>query len=629
MVSDSLEEAFLSQEPSKFGDNIVSHKYMGGGGCTSGNHPYMKMEQHHHDQESSSSLQGGKMIIQKKLGGIRAVPFVLVPEVFDRFATIGFHANMITYLTDVLNLPLVRASNTITMFDGTSSLTPLIGAMIADSFAGRFWTIILGTIFFELGLVIMTSSAILKSLHPPSCPTDVNCKEASAYQLGILYLSLILISLGLGGTRPCVVTYAADQLDMTKSGVESRKWNFFNWYYFSLGAARLTAITIVVYIQDNVGWGWGLGIPTIVMTLSLLIFLCGSPLYKSVKPAGSPLIRVVQVIVAAVRKREAVVPQDPRLLYQNKALDAVISLNGRLLHTDQFKWLDKAAVVKAGEVTESSPPNPWRLSTVHRVEELKCLFRLLPIWAAGILFVTANSHNNSFNVRQGKTMDRHLSSSFQIPAASMSFFSISTVMIGLVLYERVFVPCIRRFTGNPSGITYLQRMGIGLVLNILSSVVTSLVEVKRKSVAAQYNLLDDPKAIIPISVFWLAPVYFLHGITEVFMTVGQLEFLYDQSPESMRSIAMGLFWILNSVGHYLGTVLVSLVHDYTGKKTNWLPDRNLNRGKLDYYYWLVAVIQVVNLVYYLICSSYYTYKPVEEVKDEDGESDEDNGPHRI
>ena len=124
---------------------------------------------------------------------------------------------------------------------------------------------------------------------------------------------------------------------MTKSGVAARSWNLFNWYYFSMGMATLAALTLVVYIQDNVGWGWGLAIPTIAMALSILAFLVGSPLYHRIKPGGSPLVRLAQVIVAAVRKRKEVVPADLALLYENRELDAAISLHERLLHTNQFK----------------------------------------------------------------------------------------------------------------------------------------------------------------------------------------------------------------------------------------------------------------------------------------------------
>ncbi|KAK7857689.1 protein nrt1/ ptr family 3.1 [Quercus suber] len=157
------------------------------------------------------------------------------------------------------------------------------------------------------------------------------------------------------------------------------------------------------------------------------------------------------------------------------------------------------------------------------------------------------------------------------------------MLIGLVLYERLFVLFARQFTGNPSGITCLQRMGVGYVVNILATIVASF----RKAEASDHNLLDDPNAIVPITVFWLAPQFCLQGVAEVFMSVGHLEFLYDQSPESMRSTALALYWIAIAMGDYLGTLIVSLVYKYSGMKSNWLPDRNLNRGRLECSYWLV------------------------------------------
>ncbi|CAL5422979.1 unnamed protein product [Camellia sinensis] len=574
--------------------------------------PEKNMTENGEDQEKKE-LQTNK---KKKLGGMRTMPFILANEICDRFGSSGSHANMITYLTKELNMPMVAAANTLSNFVATASLTPIIGALIADSFAGRFWTIIAGSLIYELGLVSMTISATLPQLRPPPCPTQVNCKEASTLQLWILYISLLLSSLGSGGIRPCVVTFAADQLDMSKSSVESRSWNFFNWYYFCMGMASLSALTVVVYIQDNVSWGLGLGIPTIAMAVSVIAFVLGSPLYKKVKPSGSPLVRMAQVLVAAVKKRKEVVPDGVGALYENRELDAGISSNGRLLHTDQLKWLDRAAIVTEEDTKDPTSPNLWRIATVHRVEEIKSIIRMLPIWAAGILLATAQSHQHSFIILQARSMDRHLSPTFQIPPASLSIFSILTVLIGLVLYERAFVPFARRFTKNPAGITCLQRMGIGFTVNILATIVSAIVEIKRKKVAANHNLLDKPTAIIPISVFWLLPQFCLHGLAEVFMSVGHLEFLYSQSPESMRSTAAALHWISISLGNFIGSFMVSMVHMYSGKERNWLPNRNLNRGRLENYYWLVSGIQVLNLLYYVICAWFYTYKPLEDVVDE-------------
>ncbi|KAL2534935.1 Protein NRT1/PTR FAMILY 3.1 [Abeliophyllum distichum] len=527
-------------------------------------------------ENGEEKKKDGNKCKKKQLGGVRTMPFILANEICDRFAGAGFHANMITYLTQVLNLPLVKASNTLTNFGGTSSFTPLIGAFIADSFAGRYWTIIVASIIYVLGMVSITISAVLPQLRPPPCPTQVNCQEASTLQLWVLYIALLLTSLGTGGIRPCVVTFAADQFDMTKSHTDSKSWNFFNWYYFCMGMASLTALTVVVYIQDNVSWGWGLGVPTIVMALSIVAFVLGSRLYRKIKPGGSPFVRLTQVIVAAVKKKNAVTPKDPRLLYENRELDAAISSNGRLLHSNQFKWLDHAAIVTDSDIKESNQPNLWRLATVHRIEELKSIIRMLPIWAAGILLVASHSHLGSFTIQQARSMDRHLSPSFKIPPASMSMFSTLTVLIGLPLYERLFVPLARRFTGNPVGVTCLQRMGIGFGINILATIVSGFIEIRRKTAAAQHNLLDQPTAVIPITVFWLLPQYCLHGLAEVFMSVGHLEFLYNQSPESMRSTAAALYLDSNSNGK-----LHKHSHGISSAQIHWQEQKLVTRQKSE------------------------------------------------
>ncbi|CAK8543028.1 unnamed protein product [Lathyrus sativus] len=574
----------------------------------------MEIEKGIKDSMEMVEKEDSKKMNHRRRGGIRTLPFIFANEACDRFASAGFHSNLISYLTQELNMPLVAASNTLTNFGGTSSFTPLLGALLADSFIGRFWTITIGCLIYELGLISITISTTLPYFRPPPCPTQLNCQEPTSLQLSPLYISLLLTSLGSGGIRPCVVPFSADQVDMSKDGVASRKWNLFNWYFIIMGFASLSALTIVVYIQDNMGWSLGLGIPTIAMLISIILFVLGSPIYKNVKPEGSPLVRLAQVIVAAVKKRNETLPDDPQLLYQNRELDAAISLEGDLLHSNQYKWLDKAAIVTDVDAKDSNaPPNLWNLATVHRVEELKSIIRMLPIWASGILLITSSSHLGSFVIQQARSMDRHLTPSFQIAPANMSIFSVLTMMTGIILYERLFVPFARRFTKNPAGITCLQRMGVGFVINIIATIVSALVEIKRKKVAAEYNLLDDPKAIIPISVFWLVPQYCLHGVAEVFMSVGHLEFLFDQSPESMRSSATALYCITTAVGNYMGTLLVSLVHKYTGKERNWLPDRNLNRGRLDYYYFLISGIQVINLIYYIICAWFYTYKPLGEI----------------
>lgn len=187
--------------------------------------------------------------------------------------------------------------------------------------------------------MLLTLSAVLPQLRPLPCKVGTHqvCQEADFGQQAILYISLLLAALGSGGIRPCVVAFGADQFDETDPKQNTKTWNYFNWYYFVMGVSFVVAVTVLVYIQDNVGWGLGLGVPTIAMFISVVTFIGGYPLYRNLNPSGSPFTRLVQVMVAAYRKRKLPMVSDPKLLYQNDELDASISLSGKLLHTKHMK----------------------------------------------------------------------------------------------------------------------------------------------------------------------------------------------------------------------------------------------------------------------------------------------------
>lgn len=265
------------------------------------------------------------------------------------------------------------------------------------------------------------------------------------------------------------------------------------------------------------------------------------------------------------------------------------------------------------DIKSSEVPNLWRLNTVHRVEELKSVIRMLPIWAAGIILITAYAQQNTFSLNQAKTMDRRVIKSFEIPAGSMTLFTMSSMLLTIALYDRLLIRVARRFTGLDRGITFLQRMWIGFVISILATLVAGFVEVKRKRAASAHGLINSPHSTIPMSVFWLVPQYSLHGIAEAFMSIGHLEFFYDQAPESMKSTASALFWTAIAIGNYVSTLLVSLVHKYSAGAdgSNWLPNDNLNMGKLERFYWVITLLQVVNLIYYSFCAKFYTLKPIQ------------------
>lgn len=131
-----------------------------------------------------------------------------------------------------------------------------------------------------------------------------------------------------------------------------------------------------------------------------------------------------------------------------------------------------------------------------QVEEVKVLTRMLPILASTILMNTCLAQLQTFSVQQGRFMNRHLGS-IEVPAPSIPVIPLVFMSFLIPLYEFLFVPFVRKYTKHPSGITQLQRVGVGLVLSAISMGIAGIVEVKRKN-----QFYKDP--LHPISLFWLS-----------------------------------------------------------------------------------------------------------------------------
>ena len=445
--------------------------------------------------------------------------------------------------------------------------------------------------------MLLTLSASVRGLRP-DCDGGV-CRP-TAGQVGVFFAALYLIALGTGGIKPCVSSFGADQFDETDEKEKKKKSSFFNWFYFSINIGALVASSVLVWVQMNVGWGWGFGIPAVTMAVAVLFFFSGSRLYRHQKPGGSPLTRIAQVLVAAVWNWNARVPVDPSLLYELGDKESAIEGSRKLQHTEQFRFLDRAAV-------DSGKSSSWRQCTVTQVEELKTVVRLLPIWASGIVFSTVYSQMSTMFVLQGNTLDASMGPHFEIPAASLSIFDVLSVIVWVPFYDRVIVPTARRLTGNERGFTQLTRMGIGLVISVFAMVAAGSLERVRLGMVRRHNYYDLEQ--VPLSIFWQVPQYFIVGAAEVFTFIGQLEFFYDQAPDAMRSMCSALSLTTVALGNYLSTLLVTIVTRVTATdgRPGWIPD-NLNRGHLDYFYWLLAILSIVNFAVYLLIARWYTYK---------------------
>ncbi|KAH0749290.1 hypothetical protein KY290_028522 [Solanum tuberosum] len=522
----------------------------------------------------------GRPVTRSKSGGWRSASFIIGVEVAERFAYYGIGSNLISYLTGPLGQSVASAAENVNVWSGTASLLPLLGAFIADSYLGRYRTIIISSVLYILGLGFLTLSTVLPSSHS-DCQDTATCSPPK-FQIIFFFFSLYLVAIGQGGHKPCVQAFGADQFDAQDPEESKAKSSFFNWWYFGMCGGLLMTLCILNYVQDNLSWGLGFGIPCIVMGLALVVFLLGSFTYRFRQSSDekSPFIRIGNVFINAARNWQTT----------TSAISVEQEVQGILPHegSEQFKFLNKALLAPNGSKENG------KICSIDEVEEAKAILRLIPIWTTCLVYAIVFSQSTTLFTKQGATMDRSLGSNFEVPAASLQSFISLSVVIFIPIYDRILVPIARAITGKPSGITMLQRIGTGIFLSILSMVVAAIIEKKRLQTALEHGLVDMPKATVPMSICWLIPQYILFGISDVFTMVGLQEFFYDQVPVELKSIGLSLYLSIFGLGSFLSSFLISVTENITGKdgQTSWFSD-NLNRAHLDYFYWVLAVLSTI------------------------------------
>ncbi|XP_054811646.1 protein NRT1/ PTR FAMILY 5.10-like [Prosopis cineraria] len=538
----------------------------------------------------------GQPLIRSKSGYWRSAWFTISVEVGERMAFYGIESNLITFLTGPLRQSTAAAAGNVNIWEGTASLLPLLGAFVADSYLGRYRTIVVASLVYILGLGLLTLSAMLPSLLNSECEDASKFASCSIKLQVILFFSaLYLVALGQGGHKPCVQAFGADQFDEQHPKECKERSSFFNWWYFTMCAGILVSVLILNYIQDNIGWVVGFGIPFLVMIVALLIFLLGTKTYRFHVEGHekSPFVRIGRVFLAAVRNR--------RIILSNIAFKEDARNIAPPQTSKQFNFLNKALFVPNGSKEEEA-------CSLSEVEEARAVLRLAPIWASSLVFGIVFAQIPTFFTKQGITMNRTIFPGFDIPPASLQTLIPLGIVVFTPIYDQIFVPAARLITKKPSGITMLQRIGTGIFLSIITVVIAALVEMRRLQAAIDSGLVDDPKATIPMSVWWLIPQYFLFGVADVFTIIGFQEFFYDQVPKELRSMGLALYSSILGVGSLLSSFLVYVIEQVSGKdeQRSWFDD-NLNQAHLDYFYWLLAVLSVMGLALFIFFAKSYIY----------------------
>ncbi|KAK8948306.1 Nitrate transporter 1.5 [Platanthera guangdongensis] len=476
-------------------------------------------------------------------GGWLAGSLILVNQGLATLAFFGVGVNLVIFLTRVLHQNNAAAANNVSKWTGTVYLFSLIGAFLSDSYWGRYKTCAVFQIIFVTGLVMLSLTSYLFLLEPSGCGNEhASCEPHSGPKVAVFYLSVYLVALGNGGYQPNIATFGADQFDEHHPTEAHSKVSFFSYFYLFLNLGSLFSNTFLVYLEDDGSWALGFWVSAASALAAVALFFSGTRRYRRFCPNGNPLSRVCQVIVAAARNWDIDTRSSSKELYEAGSKEPADNGSRKLLHTEGFGFLDKAAIFER---------DPWRLCTVTQVEEVKCVLRLIPIWLCTIIYSVVFTQMASLFVEQGAAMATSVAS-FHIPPASMSAFDILSVAAFIFLYRRLL---------HPGSMSIMWQI-------------------------PQYVLIGASE------------VFMYVGQLEFFNSQTPDGLKSFGSALCMLSISLG-----NYVSSILVTVVTSIT-GRGGRRPGWIPD-DLNRGHLDRFYFLLAGLTAADLVLYIICARWY------------------------
>jgi len=352
------------------------------------------------------------------------VCFILGNEFCERFSYYGMHTILVLYLTSMLKMNNDHATEVYHAFNMLCYFSPVFGAIIADSFLGKYKTILYISMIYALGNIVVAVTAIPKILE--------------AVKLAGPMIGLLLIAIGTGGIKPCVSAFGGDQFE---AGEEEKLQSFFSIFYFAINVGSLTSMLVTPILRGDVScfgfdcYPLAFAVPAILMILSVMIFVSGSSLYKKCPPEGNVVVEVSKAVCFALKKR--------------------ISNCGKGIKKEH--WMDWA----------EGKYDPVLIS------DIKALFKVLFMFIPLPVFWTLFDQQGSRWTLQAIEMNGDIGPLGTLKPDQMQALNPVFVMILIPFFEFIVYPLAKKchVLKRP-----LQRMSCGMFLAALSFVIAGAVQ---------------------------------------------------------------------------------------------------------------------------------------------------------
>jgi POT family proton-dependent oligopeptide transporter len=204
------------------------------------------------------------------------IPYIVGNEAAERYSYYGMRAILVVFMTKYLmgpsgELDLMSDEQAKTWFHGFVTAVyafPILGAILADAFLGKYRTIMALSIVYCLGHLALAVD---------------DSRSGLAIGLG-------LIAIGSGGIKPCVSAHVGDQFGPSNAALLPK---VFGWFYFSINVGALASILFAEPLLHRFGSSVAFGVPGVLMALATLVFWLGRNKFVHIPPGGVAFVREV------------------------------------------------------------------------------------------------------------------------------------------------------------------------------------------------------------------------------------------------------------------------------------------------------------------------------------------------
>ncbi|KAJ5632056.1 hypothetical protein N7490_008395 [Penicillium lividum] len=456
---------------------------------------------------------------------------VAIVELCERFTYYGMSGMFQNYIErpldgsegrGALGMAHQGATGLTTFFQFWCYVTPILGAIVADQYLGKYKTIVWFCCIYLVGLLILVCTSIPTALEHGA-------------GLGGFIVAILIIGLGTGGIKSNVAPLIADQYKRKKMAVSTTKkgerviidpaLTIQRIYMIFYGCINLGSLSLLAtpYMELYIGFWSGYLLCLCMFAVGALTLVLGRKYYVVRPPQGSIITDAFKAI---------------GMMIVNRNMDA-----------PKPSWQ-----IENGNTQVTLPWNDHFIDELKRALIACRVFAFYPIY-----WVVYGQFSGNF-VTQAGQMSGH-----GIPNDLMQNFDPISIIVFIPLLETLVYPAMRRMKIPFRPIT---RIALGFVVASLAMMYAAIVQHLIYSAGPCYgnplcaaSEVDGAAQGNNVHIAIQTPAYVFIGISEIFASVSGLEYAYTKAPPSMKSFVQSMYLLTNAFGSALAEALTPAAFD--------------------------------------------------------------------